>query len=937
MVPRTVGQFSRPLGYPVGVSRPFCVLIALLGLSIAMPVGQAQAPADAALIARFAAGPDAERAALFAAHPELATPAASTALSELGAQQARLGDFQAAEATYRGLVWIGHRRSNDSVRAIGLVNLLRVFGERGDYTQAVEFGNEALTIAVRANDLVSQQSGYANLAIIQRRMGDFDTALASFNRALAMAKELKRPAVEARVLNNIGLLYADLGNLALAHDYLTRALALKMPFDDGGSGTQDIARTILNIGNLFEEQADYAQSIRHYQQAEEMAARSGGGTTLNSIVLSIGHAYMAMGEDELARQYFMRAMPVAVASGDRPREASLLYLFGTLSRNAGRLDEAEGYQLKSLAIREQLNEPIALVESLTELSRLAGRAGRHEQALAYADRAVTLATERHLLGRLWEAQLAAGQSQQALGKNAEAASMYQASIATIETLRAQTTGGDRARQLYLGDRLGPYYDLARLHAGSGRTFDAFAAIEHARARTLLDILAGGRQPTRSLTDEQRQTERRLSQAVVSLSSQIDVEARRLKPDAARLATLNAELAKARLDREAFVAALYDAKPDLRIARGDSPQVSRDALAALVPPGTAIVSFVLEAEHAWVYLVTAGPRGPDVQARQLSISGAALTREATRFAEQVGGRDLGFAVSARKLYDTLFVSSGLDKALTGVSNLIVIPDGALWRVPFQALQTPRGVFVIEERAISYAHSVSALASLSHRRATRPARAPFLLALGDPDLAAETTVPAAARGTGARLPEAAREVRELGRLYGAGRSKVLVSGEASETALRAQVGSASVVHVATHGVLDDRSPMYSHLRLAPGTSNEAASDGRLEAWEVMDLGIAVDLAVLSACQTARGGSGEGEGVVGLSWSLLAAGASTAVVSLWEVDSASTTQLMIGFHEQMLSTAHTRTAAQALRGAARQLMKAPAYRHPFYWAGFVAVGAP
>jgi CHAT domain-containing protein/Tfp pilus assembly protein PilF len=921
----------------VRVFRRFCLLVALLGLGIAVPALQAQAPPDPALIARFAATTDTERATLLAANPQLGTTPARRALFELGIEQARLGESQAAEVTFRSVIWLGDQQGSATVRAMGLINLVRVYGERGDYAKAIEMGTEALVIAEREQDLLSQQSGLANLAIIQRRMGDFDGALASFNRALTMAYDLKRQDVAARALNNIGLVYADLGNLALAHDYLSRAQVLKMPFDDGGPGTQDIARTIINIGKLFEEQGDYAQAIRHYQQAEEMSARSGGGTTLNSSISNIGHAYMAMGEDDLARQNFMRALPVAVASGDRPREAALLHLFGSLSRNAGRLDEAESYQLKSLAIREQLGEPIPLVESLTELSRLAARAGRHEQSLAYAERAVTIATERHLLGRLWEAQLAAGQSQLALGKNAEALALYQASIATIESLRAQTTGGDRARQLYLGNRLGPYYALARLHAKSGRTFEAFMAIEHARARTLLDILAGGRQATRSLTEEQRQVERRLSQAVVSLSSQIDVEAGRLKPNTARLATLKAELAKARLDREAFIAALYDAKPDLRIARGDAPEVTREALAALVPAGTAIVSFVLEEEHAWVYLVTGGPKGPEVQSRQLAISGAALTREATRFAEQVGGRDLGFSVSARKLYDTLFVSSGLDKALAGVSNLIVIPDGALWRVPFQALQTPRGVFVVEERAVSYAHSVSALASLSHRRATRPARAPFLLALGDPETAAETKVPAAARGTVARLPEAAREVRELGRLYGAEHSKVLVSAEATETALRAQLGTASVVHVATHGVLDDSSPMYSHLRLAPGTTNEAASDGRLEAWEVMDLGIAADLAVLSACQTARGGSGEGEGVVGLSWSLLAAGASTTVVSLWEVDSASTTQLMIGFHEQLLSTAQPRTSAQALRGAARQLMKAPAYRHPFYWAGFVAVGAP
>jgi len=153
----------------------------------------------------------------------------------------------------------------------------------------------------------------------------------------------------------------------------------------------------------------------------------------------------------------------------------------------------------------------------------------------------------------------------------------------------------------------------------------------------------------------------------------------------------------------------------------------------------------------------------------------------------------------------------------------------------------------------------------------------------------------------------------------------------------VRHASVLHIATHGVLDDNNPMYSHLKLAAGAIEDTNTDGRLEAWELLDLEINADIAVLSACQTASGAIGGGEGVVGLSWALFAAGASTAVVSQWEVDSASTTVLMIGLHERLLvSKDGSAPAPDALRGSAIALMKDPRYRHPFYWAGFIVMGA-
>ncbi len=94
------------------------------------------------------------------------------------------------------------------------------------------------------------------------------------------------------------------------------------------------------------------------------------------------------------------------------------------------------------------------------------------------------------------------------------------------------------------------------------------------------------------------------------------------------------------------------------------------------------------------------------------------------------------------------------------------------------------------------------------------------------------------------------------------------------------------------------------------------------------------MLSACETARGRIGAGEGVIGFSWAMFIAGVPSTVVSQWKVESASTRDLMVGFHRSLISPANPRKA-DALRQAALKLMRNPETSHPFYWAGFVMVG--
>jgi CHAT domain-containing protein len=114
--------------------------------------------------------------------------------------------------------------------------------------------------------------------------------------------------------------------------------------------------------------------------------------------------------------------------------------------------------------------------------------------------------------------------------------------------------------------------------------------------------------------------------------------------------------------------------------------------------------------------------------------------------------------------------------------------------------------------------------------------------------------------------------------------------------------------------------------------------LEAREVVNLNLHTDLVVLSACETGRGRVSIGEGLVGMSWAFLLAGARTTVVSQWKTDSAGTTRLMLGMHEHLkpvFSSEQGFGRARSLQKAAVALMQTPEYSHPFYWAGFVMVG--
>jgi CHAT domain-containing protein len=431
-----------------------------------------------------------------------------------------------------------------------------------------------------------------------------------------------------------------------------------------------------------------------------------------------------------------------------------------------------------------------------------------------------------------------------------------------------------------------------------------------------------------LTEDDRAREAPLAAALAALNRELRGALVRgqVEPE------LLARLRKARLDYEGFLDVVFAAQPQLRKERGEVLPARTSDASALLAGGTAdaFLEFVVTEERTYLFVLTTegGLRVHTIAAGQREVK-----KEVQRYRELLASHDLAYGAAARALYERFLAPAAAQ--LRGRKTVGIIPDGALWELPFHTLQPSATEFLLDRHTIYLAPSLTVLREITREAAPSDGDV-RLLAFGNPVIPADPAkrVGRVRRDTSlAPLPHTETEIRNIATLYGARNSSVYVGGDAREEVVKAEAGRYDVLHFATHGVLDDQNALYSRLVFSP--SSTAKEDGMLEAREILRMELNARLAVLSACETARGRVGAGEGLIGLSWAFFVAGVPTTVVSQWSVDSSSTAELMIELHRNLHVAG--RSTAEAMRLAALALRKRPEYRHPFYWAPFVVVGRP
>jgi CHAT domain-containing protein len=257
-----------------------------------------------------------------------------------------------------------------------------------------------------------------------------------------------------------------------------------------------------------------------------------------------------------------------------------------------------------------------------------------------------------------------------------------------------------------------------------------------------------------------------------------------------------------------------------------------------------------------------------------------------------------------------------------ARVVFIPQDQLFLIPFTALQDEEGKYLIEQHTILTAPSIQVLRFTQslHQQIRQTSQ---VLIIGNPSPMPDG-LPA--------LPFSETEAGAIAQIL---QVAPLVGQAATETVVKQRIGNATLIHLATHGIFNETNPLQGAIALAPDplTANTAIgiekNDGLLTAEEILNYRLQAELVILSACNTGRGRI-TGDGVVGLSRSLIAAGVPSVIVSLWSVPDQSTAKLMTAFYQ---NRQQGQSDAKALRQA--MLTTKQANPTPLNWAGFTLIG--
>jgi CHAT domain-containing protein len=325
---------------------------------------------------------------------------------------------------------------------------------------------------------------------------------------------------------------------------------------------------------------------------------------------------------------------------------------------------------------------------------------------------------------------------------------------------------------------------------------------------------------------------------------------------------------------------------------------------------AILSFSFTDEFLSIFLIQANQ---PIKNFTVAISERNLSEKVKVWTSKIANRDLAFKKDARELFNLLI--SPLESDLKHVSDLIIVPENCLWRLPFQALLDSEGKYLIESHPVSYVPSLKVLSTIRSRNTEVFTDSDEVAGFGNPQT------------DGNKLLEAESEVNHLLNIYS--NTYLMTRNNATETALKNEMPRAKILHVAAHGKLDENEPMRSSISLA----SDKINDGNLEVGEIIGLKSSPKLVILSACSTIKGQLFKGEGLLSLTWAFLVAGSNNVIGTSWDIDDKATSDQMKIFHESFKKSGSISRSLQA--ATISQIRKKGLQNHPFYWAGFVSVG--
>jgi CHAT domain-containing protein len=797
----------------------------------------------------------------------------------------------------------------ESLRVARLeINTANIFHRQNRYAEALTAYKRAYEQLLPHRDAEGIGVALHNMAVCLIALDDFKGALETYGRVREFCQREEMPLLVAQADYNVAFVYYLRGDYTKALELLrsTRETYRKNG-DTYHLSLCDLDQSEIYLElSLVEEAAEMAQnSLDHF---EELGMKFESARALTNLAIAVS----LRGDAERALQLFGRAKMIAVGENNPvwPNLIDLYRALVLLEENA--FEEADVLSRSARDFFASAGMPSKHVLCLLLLTRLCLKRGDIGPAAQHCDEALRVLEQLDAPILIYQAYFSRGQIYEASGDTDRAYSCYRDSQLALETLRSSL----QRQELKIGfmqNRLEVYSRLAQLCLDRGTDEasleEALSYIEAAKSRTLRDLILQGAQPSRAASAESE-----LDTRLRDLRKELNwyyhrMEREQLSQEGARSENLDALKHEAKQREQALLRLLREMPETANVgaALRNSSTATLAQIRAALADNAALLEYFAIGEQVYVAAVTS---------QKLKIvpvtSKAEMVHRLRMLQFQISKFRLGSEYTERFHQVLLQATDGHLRAMyeqliapiegeLEVRDLVIVPFGPLHSLPFHALYDGQR-YLIDRFNICYQPSASLFAN-SYRDGEAREGSSLILGIDDPALA---------------------HIREEAEAVAAAVAEplLILGPEATEGALRNFGYTSRLIHIASHGIFRQDSPMFSSIKLA---------DSYLTLYDLYHMNLPVDLLTLSGCVTGLNVVVEGDELLGLTRGLLYAGARSLLLTLWEVDDRSTAEFMREFYSRL--RAEPPRKADAVRSAMLELRKQ--YPHPYYWAPFKLIG--
>ncbi len=807
-------------------------------------------------------------------------------LQKQGVSQLQTSQYPAAITSFQAALKIYQQIGDRSGIADSLLDLGIVYDTIGKVPEAIQYYQQSLTIFRELGNRSGEADALNNLGMSSRSLGQYQQALNFLLPSLDLAKELGDQAAISRALGNLGNVYYSMAQYQKALDYHQQSLAISQQLQDQPS----IVESLGNVGNAYYYIGQYEKAIDFYKQQQALAQKIGALLYEANALGNLGNVYSDTKNYHEAVKYYQQSLEIDQKIGNQIGISSCLGNIGLTYLYLNDYQQARDFLAKSLVANQQLGDRVGEANTLNNLGNLELALKQNQSALDYQEK--SLAIRQQIGDRLGEITSLNNIATILLdlGKLPEAEAKLRTAIAIQESIRSELVQDTNKISLF-DTQASAYDNLQQVLIQEKKINESLEIAERGRARAFVELLAK------------------------------------------RLAT--------------------DSSTSMEIT---PPNINQIKQIAKQHHATLVEYSIILNEYLYIWVVKPtgeiGFREVNLQSLNQQTGTEQKLTEFTRTSSNLNPKKIldirdiflksrnalfqyqgSLASSKLKLLHQILIAPIADLLPTDpTERVIFIPQKELFLIPFPALKDQQDKYLIEQHTILTAPAIQVLdLTWQQKQKNQQSGAQSALIVGLPRDIVVVGNP--------KMPSVGDPPQPLPQLIGAEieaktiakllNTEAIIGSDATKAKILAAMTKARIIHLATHGLLDDIEGLGVPGAIALAPSGQ--DNGLLTANEILKLKLNADLVVLSACNTGKGRI-TGDGVIGLSRSLITAGVPSAIVTLWSIPDAPTADLMNEFYQNLRQNPDK---ARALRNAMLSTMQ----KHPFPtdWAAFTLIGEP